>query len=215
MVTIVVASFREGELVSAVRVRVEHPGVCASAGDALAFEIGDVPGQRRCPKPRATMTDDPRLDDHAPRGRAQIPGERSAAASAEAGAAARPARAEAAPTLSSPPRSSLDLADEATRVAVPNPSRPDSKIIVATGHRGRSPVKIPADGAATVDFLSFFVLSGSRAWAGADRKTQSNQPHAPRPTAVLLSRRPLVVFPCTPVRHSKMRQSPPDCDAAR
>src|ERR1700730_4072007 len=143
MVAIVVAPLREGALVSAVRVRVEHPRVRAVAGDAFAFEIGDVPGQRRCPKPRATMTDDPRLDDHAPRGRAQTPGERSAAASAEAGAAARPARADAAPTQSNPPRSSLDLADEATSVAVPNPSRPDSKIIVATGHRGLALVKIP------------------------------------------------------------------------
>ena len=78
-------------------------------------------------------------------------------------------------------------------------SRPDAKIIVATGHRGPALVKIPADGAAIVDFRRLFVLSGSRAWAGADRKIQSNQPHAPRPTAVLLSRRPLVVFPCTPL----------------
>jgi hypothetical protein len=147
-------------------------------------------------KPRATMTDDPSLDDHAPRGRAQTPGERSAAASAEAGATARPARAEAAPTLSSPPRSLLDLADEATRVAVPNPSRPDSKIIVATGHRGPALVKIPTDGAAIVDYLTRFVLSGSRAWAGADSKTQSNQPHAPRPTAVLLSCRPKIGWWC-------------------
>src|SRR5271167_2927365 len=179
MVAIVVAPFREGALVSAVRVRVEHPRVCVVAGDALAFEIGDVHGQRRCPEPRATMTDDPSLDDHAPRGRAQTAGERSAAASAEAGAAAQPARAETASTLSGPPRSSLDLADEATSVTVPNPSRPDSKIIVATGHRGPAPVKISADGAATVDFLRLFVLSGSRVWAGADRKTQSNQTHAP------------------------------------
>src|SRR5271169_7242247 len=107
MVAIVVAPFREGALVSAVRVRVEHPRVCVVAGDALAFEIGDVPGQRRCPKPRATMTDDPRLDDHAPRGRAQTPGKRSAAASAEAGAAARPARAEAASALNRLPRGPL------------------------------------------------------------------------------------------------------------
>jgi hypothetical protein len=109
------------------------------------------------------MTDNPRLDNHPPRGRAQTPGERSASASAEAGAAARPARAEAAPTLSGPPRSSLDLADEATSVAVPNPSRPDAKIIVATGHRGPALVKISTDGAATLDFLRLFVLSGSRA----------------------------------------------------
>src|SRR5208282_2677662 len=47
-------------------------------------------------------------------------------------------------------------------------------------------------GAATVDFLRIFTSSGSRAWAGADRKIQSNQPHAPRPTAVLLSRRPKI-----------------------
>ena len=44
------------------------------------------------------------------------------------------------------------------------------------------------DGAATVDFRRIFTSSGSRARAGADKKFQSNQPHAPRPTAVLLSR---------------------------
>jgi hypothetical protein len=44
----------------------------------------------------------------------------------------------------------------------------------------------------TVDFLRIFTSSGSRAWTGADRKTQSNQPHAPWPTAVLLSRRPKI-----------------------
>ncbi len=35
--------------------------------------------------------------------------------------------------------------------------------------------------------------SAGKAWAGADSKIQSNQPHAPRPMAVLLSRRLLVV----------------------
>src|SRR5665213_4467094 len=165
MVAIVVAPFREGALVSAVRVRVEHPRVCAVAGDALAFEIGDVPGQRSCPKQRATMTDNPRLDDHPPRRRAQTPGERSAAASAEAGAAACPARAEAASALSRLPRGPLDLSDEATRVAVPNPSRPDAKIIVATGHRGPAPVKIPADGGPRIVFVRVIVSSASRAHA--------------------------------------------------
>ena len=58
---------------------------------------------------------------------------------------------------------------------------------------GPALVKIPADGAATVDFIRLFVLSGSRTWAGADRKIQSNQRNAHRPTAVLLSRRLLVV----------------------
>ena len=147
------------------------------------------------------MTDNPRLDDHAPRGRAQTPGERSAAASAEAGTAACPARAEAASALSRLPRGPLDLSDEATRVAVPNPSRPDAKIIVATGHRGPAPVKIPADGAANIVLVRVIVSSASKAHAGADKKLHSTQPHAPRPTAVLLSRRPIWVRDSARFRH--------------
>jgi hypothetical protein len=90
----------------------------------------------------------------------------------------------------------LDLADEALGIAVPNPSRPDTKLIVAAGHQ-RAPVKITADGAAMIDFAILFGSSASRAVLGADKKAQSDQPHAPRPTAVLLSRRPLVVFLCS------------------
>jgi hypothetical protein len=56
---------------------------------------------------------------------------------------------------------------------------------------------MPADGPAMIDFVMLFGSNASRAMVEADKKTQSNQPHAPRPTAVLLSRRPLVVFLCS------------------
>ena len=38
-------------------------------------------------------------------------------------------------------------------------------------------MKIPTDGVATVEFLRLFVLSGSRAWAGADKKKSNPTNH--------------------------------------
>jgi hypothetical protein len=70
------------------------------------------------------------------------------------------------------------------------------------------------DGAASIEIMVVSLENAGKAWAGADSKIQSNQPHAPRPTAVLLSRRPsvgpvrswrFIAEPTT--RHAKPRSS--------
>jgi hypothetical protein len=61
------------------------------------------------------------------------------------------------------------------------------------------------DGAASIEIMVISLESAGKGWAGADSKIQSNQPHAPRPTAVLLSRRLLVVcrFHSQPAFHRR------------
>jgi hypothetical protein len=67
------------------------------------------------------------------------------------------------------------------------------------------------DGARAVDFLDIFDDSDSRTVFSAALKAQYNQPHTPRPTAVLLSRRPKIVAHCTTaqcIRRNRMRRRP-------
>ena len=62
VMAVVSAVFRKGLVVSGVALGVEHPGLLAVAGHALAFETGDVRGKRGRTKCPAAMTDDPGSD---------------------------------------------------------------------------------------------------------------------------------------------------------
>ena len=70
MVSVILAPLGEGALVGRIGPGVEHAGVRAVPGDALALQIGDVLGKRRRTEARAVMAHDARLHDDAPRGRA-------------------------------------------------------------------------------------------------------------------------------------------------
>src|SRR5271166_4243821 len=71
--------------------RVEHPGVRADAGDALALEVGDMLGERRRTKAADAVAHDPDHYDDAPAGRAGGQGQRRPPPSAEGRAACIPA----------------------------------------------------------------------------------------------------------------------------
>jgi len=68
MMPVIPAALREGPLVGRVGARVEHPGIGAIVGDAVALEIGDMLGQRRRPEAGPAMADDPAHDDDAAAG---------------------------------------------------------------------------------------------------------------------------------------------------
>jgi hypothetical protein len=63
MVPVVAAAFGEGPLVGVVGAGIEHAGVGAVTGNAVALQVGDV-GRQRC-RPETAMADDPARDDDA------------------------------------------------------------------------------------------------------------------------------------------------------
>ncbi len=88
MMPVVLAARCEGVAVGLVAARIEHPRRRAITGDALAFEVGDMAGDRRGAELGAGMTHDPHLDDHAPRLRPSPPPERGSLPAAKASPAA-------------------------------------------------------------------------------------------------------------------------------
>ena len=68
MMPVLLAAFSESLRVGVIRGGVEHPGVRAVAGDAFAFEVGDMLRERRRAKAAATVAHDPGHDDDAPAG---------------------------------------------------------------------------------------------------------------------------------------------------
>ena len=65
---ILFASFGERLRVGVVGGGIEHPGVRAVAGDAVALQVGDMLRERRRTKSAATVAHDPGHDDDAPAG---------------------------------------------------------------------------------------------------------------------------------------------------
>ena len=66
MMPVLFAPFGESLRVGVVGGGVEHPGVRAVAGDAVALEVGDMLRERRGTKSAATVAHDPGHDDDAP-----------------------------------------------------------------------------------------------------------------------------------------------------
>jgi hypothetical protein len=94
MMAIVGAAICEGLTVGGVSRRIEHHRFPAIARDAVAFQISDMPCERRGAKLRALMPDDARHDRHAAlRGAAPDRRKRGAAAAMPTGSAATAAAA--------------------------------------------------------------------------------------------------------------------------
>jgi hypothetical protein len=68
MMPVLLTPFGEGLRIGVVGSPIEHPGVCAIAGDALAPEVGDMLRERRRAKTTAAVAHDPGHDDDAPTG---------------------------------------------------------------------------------------------------------------------------------------------------
>jgi hypothetical protein len=67
MVPVIRAALGEGPIVGHIGAGIEHPGVGAIVGDAVALEIGDMPGQRRSAE-AGPVADNPAHDDDAATG---------------------------------------------------------------------------------------------------------------------------------------------------
>jgi hypothetical protein len=68
MMPVLFAPFDESLRVGVVGGCVEHPGICAVTGDAVALQVGDMLRERRGTKSAATVAHDPGHDDDAPAG---------------------------------------------------------------------------------------------------------------------------------------------------
>ena len=140
MMPILLAPFDESLRIGVVGSRVKHPGFSAVARDALAFEVGDVLGERRRTKTATALAHDAGHDDDAPAWRAGGEGQRRTSAPAEGRAASSPAalperRASVARLLRGP----HDLADEAlwslgSLVAVADTAGARIEVIVTHRH---------------------------------------------------------------------------------
>ena len=87
MMAVLLAPLSEGLRIGVVGSRIEHTRISAVAGDALAFEVGDVLGERRRAKTAAAVAHDPGHDDDAPALRAGGQGQRRPSSAAEGRAA--------------------------------------------------------------------------------------------------------------------------------
>ena len=164
------------------------------------------------------MTHDARFDDHAARGCLKRPRQRSGTAPPEPRTAPDgTALAEATPGMAGFLGGLHDLAEEALRLAAPSSvtdaSWPDAEFVVMRGHRDVFRGLRTGDGSWTIEIVSVFGNSAALTNCRAALKTQYNQPHAPRPTAVLLSCRPSLVSPSSPglptvnaLIHDRLRQ---------
>lgn len=63
---VVFAARGEGIAIGLIRQGIEHLGVRSVTGDAIAFEIGDVAGERCRAETSAAVTNNARLDDDPP-----------------------------------------------------------------------------------------------------------------------------------------------------
>ena len=185
MMPVLLAPFGESLRVGVVGSRVEHPGVRAVAGDALAFEVGDMLRERRRTKTAAAVAHDPGHDDDAPAGRAGGQGQRRPPSAAEGRAAGGPAASpERLASVARLLRGPHHLADEALRslgalVAVMDAAGARIEVIVPRGHGSRASSPIPGMALGALKSLAFL----AKAPAGPDgsdaENLQSNQPHAP------------------------------------
>jgi len=92
---VVFAARGEGIAIDLIRQGIEHLGIRSVTSDAVAFEIGDVAGERCRAEPAAAMANDARLDDDPPLESMGAASERSTfAASQMPGSAACPASPE-------------------------------------------------------------------------------------------------------------------------
>src|SRR5882762_7004567 len=137
---------------------IEHAGVGAVMGNAVALQIDDMIGQRRRPETASGVSDHASLRHHAARAGTERQRKRRAAPAAKARAMcpARPATEALAymPGLLGGPH---DLADERVRpaavaAAVTNAAELDAKLVVTSAHGG-SPVRQNGDGAERAEML--------------------------------------------------------------
>lgn len=92
---VVFAASGEDIAIDLIRQGIEHLGIRSVTGDAVAFEIGDVAGERCRAETGAPMTNDTRLDDDPPLESMGAASERSMFAAPQVpGPAARPASPE-------------------------------------------------------------------------------------------------------------------------
>jgi hypothetical protein len=192
MMTNILAAIGEGFDVRSLRSGIEHPRLRAVLGHALAFKISDMPGQRRGSKFCPGVADNARLDDNPPRWRTKRAHDRCRAAPTKSRRAGGVLTAtEAAAGMSCFPGSLHDFAGEAFGMAcpaVPGFARPDLKVIVTNSHgHAFTRVRQMDDGAFSRCFLDVSREAAALCKLRAALKTQQNQPHAPQPTAVLLS----------------------------
>ena len=140
MMPVLFAPFGESLRVGVVGGRVEHPGVRAVAGDAVALEVGDMLRERRRTKSAATVAHDPGHDDDAPAGRSGGQGQRRPPSAAEGRTAGSPAASpERLASVARFLRGPHHLANEALRslgalVAVTDAAGARIEVIVPRGH---------------------------------------------------------------------------------
>ena len=154
MMPVLFAPFGESLRVGVVGGGVEHPGVRAVAGDAVALEVGDMLRERRRTKAAAAVAHDPGHDDDAPAGRSGGQGQRRPPSPAEGRAARGPAASpERLASVARLLRGPHHLADEALRslgalVAVTDAAGARIEVIVPRGH-------------------GWIALAGSQGWRSA------------------------------------------------
>jgi hypothetical protein len=140
MMAVLLAPFDESLCVRVVGSRVEHTRISAVAGDALAFEVGDVLGERCRTKTATALAHDSSHDDDAPAWRTRGEGQRRPPPPAEGRAASGPAALpERGASVARLPHRPHDLAGEAFRppgslVSVTDTARARPEVVVAVGH---------------------------------------------------------------------------------
>ncbi len=139
MMPVLLASLDESLRIDIVGSSVEHPGVRAAAGDALASEVGDVLGQGRRAKAAATVAHDSGHDDDATAWRARGEGQRRSPSAANGRAAYSTAASPEGLASVARLRSPHHLADEGLRwpgapVAVTDPARARAEVVVPCRH---------------------------------------------------------------------------------
>ncbi len=184
MMPVVPAALGEGLLIGGVGTGIEHAGVGAVMGNAVALQIDDMIGQRRRPETASGVSNHAGLRHHAARAGTERQRKRRAAPAAEARAMcpARPAT-EALADVSGLLGGPHDLADERVRpaavaAAVTNAAEPDAEVVVTSAH-GRSPVRQNGDGAERAEMLGVSLGSASRVVRRDGKIPQSDQPPAP------------------------------------
>ena len=148
MVPVVLAPRGKGIAIGVIGACIEHLAVRSIAGDTVAFEIGDVAGQRGRTEPRALLADNTGLDDDAPLERASTLLKRRPLPAADMSGAA-PGLAATKRRLSSPSRDLEHPANQraclapGVRAAVTRAARPDVETIVSHTRWNNASAQLP------------------------------------------------------------------------
>src|ERR1700681_965319 len=184
MVTVIPATLSESVLVRNVRAGIEHGGVGAIVGNAVAFQIDDVPGQRCRLKAAAGGPYHAGLGHHPTGAGMARQGERGTAPAAKARAMRMASlAAEAIAYMPRLPGGPHDLSDEgvglaAAAAAISNAPEPDAEVVV-TRAQGCSPLRRDGDGAQRVEMVGILIGTAGRGVRQDGERAQSDQPLAP------------------------------------